>query len=354
MIGYRSSKPRKWAAPALLLVAALFILACAGATTTTDIDDGAGGAPTPGATLPLGTLRTTTATDPTCPPNSVCRGIEVTCSGVTENAPAFVAIAAGTGAPRGVVVFTTGSGGETWALAQGERTDLMDQLRADGFIVVQLRWAKNWLVSSQGNDAGTAHLACRPATAFDWIHQTYFQPLGIERSANGRCGFCITGNSGGATQVSYALSHYGLESILDGVVPTGGPPHAAMAKACLLRPGEEAYWYPDDTRAFLDRGFGFFDGNGPCSRHDAAFTARWNQESVATGGADYTHPRTRVHFVLGDGDIGMRAPNSDYVARLRAEGSPWVTLEISPATQHAVLVSDNGRASVRAAFLATR
>lgn len=207
--------------------------------------------------------------------------------------PAFVAVVSPTGTARGGVVFTSGSGRETWPIARGDRQDLLDQLRADGFNVVQLRGADNWLLSSPGDDAGTAHLGCRPATAFKWIHDVHFLPLGIARSANGRCGFCITGNSGGATQVSYPLSHYGLETILDAVLPTGGPPHAALAKACLVRPGEEAYWFGDGTRDFIDRGFGFFDGNGPCARRDPAFTARWEQESVATGGTRL-HPRANA------------------------------------------------------------
>ncbi len=350
---YRGSVAARWAG-SVLVVAAAVALGCAGAKSPTEAGENTTPAPVAGQVLALGTLRATNIADPTCPPGSLCRSVEISCSGVAEPIRAFISVANPVGNPRGVVVFTTGSGGETWALIRGERTDLLEQLRTDGFIVVQVRWATNWLVSSQGNDAGTARLACRPATAFNWIHETYFQPLRIARSAGGRCGFCITGNSGGATQVSYALSHYGLETILDGVVPTGGPPHAALAKACLLKPGEEDYWFADGTRDFIDRAFGFFDGNGPCARHDAAFTSRWNQESVATGGSDYSHPQTRVHFILGDLDINMRAPNSDYLARLRAAGSPWLTLQMAPATPHAVLGTDAGRDNVRAAFLATR
>ncbi len=348
--GYRVAA-RSTAAKAMIMFAAGIVGCGSNATSTEPADDNTG---TNGAAWSLGTLRTTNATDPTCPPNSVCRGVEVSCPAVTEPAAAFVAVANPTGTPRGVVVLTTGGGGETWALVRNERTDLFEQLRSDGFVVIQVRWAQDWLESSPGNDAGTAHLGCRPATVFKWIHETYFAPLGIARSTNGRCGFCITGNSGGSTQVSYALSHYGLESILDGVIPTGGPPHSVLAKACLRKAAEEQYWYADDTRNFIDRGFGFFDGNGPCRRGDALFTPRWNQESIATGGNDYVHPRTRVDFILGANDENMVAPNSDYVARLRSEGSPWVTLTIAANTPHSVLSSDTGRALVRAAVLATR
>ncbi|MCA1672400.1 MAG: hypothetical protein LC799_09425 [Actinobacteria bacterium] len=257
-------------------------------------------------------------------------------------------------APRGVVVFTTGSGGETYALGRGERGSLLEQLLADGFRVVQLRWDANWLESDRGNEAGTAHLACRPATAFKWLHETEFLPLGIAKSSTGRCGFCITGNSGGASQVSYALSHYGLDNMLDAVVPTGGPPHGALTKACLRRPGEERYWFADNTRQFIDRGFGIYN-DGPCFRSDTAFSARWDQESIATGGSDYLHPTTRIHFIIGDADgSNVQGPAEDYAARLRVSGSSWVSMETAAGTPHAVLSSAVGRSAVRAALLATR
>ncbi|HUF49843.1 MAG TPA: hypothetical protein VMN60_03360 [Longimicrobiales bacterium] len=281
---------------------------------------------------PLGTLEIA-AVNRACPAGFSCQGVEVTCAGVTQSVAVTVAVAQPVGSARGVVVFTTGGGGQSWALEDSSReTELLAPLLADGFRVVQVRWEKNWLLSSPGNDAGTGRLGCRPATVIKWIYDTHFVPLGIARSATGQCGFCVTGNSGGSTQVSYTLSHYGLDTILDAVIPTGGPPHAAMAKACLRNPGEQAFWYPDDTRRFLDEGFGFFDGNGPCYLHDASYTARWQQESVATGGNDYVHPRTRVHFILGESDVGMRAPAGEYESRLRSAGSPWVTAERAPST----------------------
>jgi len=335
---------------ALIILAAAAGLGCSKNSAPTDVTAPPGG----GAALRLGTIRSTTAIDPTCPQGSICQAIEVTCEKVTETAAAFVSVSTPSGTSRGVAVFTTGSGGENWALEGGERRAFLSQLLADGFKVVQLRWAANWLISSPGNDAGTAHLACRPATAFNWIHQTHFRPLGIARSANGRCGFCITGNSGGATQVSFALSHYGLDEILDAVLPTGGPPHAALAKACLRKPGEEGFWYAQETRAFLDRGFGFFNGSGPCVRNDASFTDRWNQESIATGGNDYDHPRTRVHFIRGAEDAGQQATSEVYAGRLSAGGSPWVTVQVAPNTPHGVLGTAEGRNAVRAALLATR
>ncbi|MBA2670820.1 MAG: hypothetical protein H0U67_10650 [Gemmatimonadetes bacterium] len=91
--------------------------------------------------------------------------------------------------------------------------------------------------------------------------------------------------------MSYALSHYGLDAIVDAVIPTGGPPHGALVKACLLRPGEEEYWFADETRQFVDRGFGIFDGDGPCLRNDTAFAERWSRRASPQAGMTTTTPQ---------------------------------------------------------------
>lgn len=301
------------------------------------------------AVLPLGSFLPTDAIEPDCPAGFSCSAFEVACSEVSDAAPGFLAIAGATGTPRGLIVFFTGGSGMGW-WSRNDR-DLLaftDDLRSLGFAIAQVRWATNWLESSPGNQAGTAHLGCRPATLIRHIHDTMYAPLNLSPQT-GECGFCITGNSGGATQVGFALSHYGLDSILDGVFPSGGPPHSAMAKSCL---GEEGYDYELDTRQFLDRGFGFFDGNGPCARRDPSFIPRWNEESVASGDNDYFHPNTRIHFLFGQTDHRQQIVGGDYVTRLRAEGTPFLNVTIVPNTPHNIRTPE-GLAVLKEAILGT-
>ena len=151
--------------------------------------------------------------------------------------------------------------------------------------------------------------------------------------------------------MSYALSHYGLESIIDVAIPTGGPPHATLDKSCMNRPGEEAYWLPLTTRNFIDKGFGFFDENGPAARRDSSFVSRWITESVATGGSDYNHPHTRVHFLLGQTDKRMQVIALDYFNRLKSAGTPFVSWEIVRNTGHGVSGSAEGRSALQTAIL---
>jgi hypothetical protein len=288
------------------------------------------------------------------PPGYTAQGFTVSCPEVTQGINGFIAIRHAAGQPRRMLVMATGGSGTSyWTSDSGPRYTFAEDLRAVGFAIVQIRWASNWLESSPGNDAGQARLGCRPATAIKYIHDTYYRPLGIYPLHPGEAGFAVTGNSGGSSQTGYALSHYGLDEIIDVAIPTGGPPHGALAKSCMNNPGEQAYWFPLDTRNFIDRGFGFFSGDGPAAQHDASFIPRWLAASHSTGGNDYFHPRTRVHFIQGEYDLGMQATGGDYYQRLVAEGTPYVRWEIAPETPHGVPGTAQGRAAIKAALLQT-
>jgi pimeloyl-ACP methyl ester carboxylesterase len=304
------------------------------------------------APLPLGNLSLTTATDSSCPSGHTCRGFKVACPSVQRTARGFLARAPARSARvRGLVVISTGGQGTQWFSAKGAQgASFVSDLQRDGFVVVQLRWVDPWLVSAPGEDAGSGHLGCRPATAFKWVHDRWFVPLGVPAGPIGRCGFCITGNSGGASQSSYALSHYGLESLLEAVVPTGGPPHAAQAKGCLRNAGQDAYWYASGSAATIDSSYGFQGTSGPCALHDASFVPRWDAESVDTGGSDYLHEQTRVHFILGGADNSSAPAHArDYAARLKAAGSPYVTLQVIPGMGHSI-VNSAGLGALRSAL----
>lgn len=307
-----------------------------------------------GMPLPLGTVTLTSDTDPSCPPGHTCQGIEVSCPAVSEPARAFLATTQATAPVRGLVMLATGGGGTSWwSEASGLAASFVDSLRGDGFVVVQLRWVDPWLAAAPGEDAGSGHLACRPATVFKRVHDNQFAPLGLPATKVGRCGFCISGNSGGASQVSYALSFYGLESILDAVIPTSGPPHAAQAKGCLRNAGQEAYWYDPGAAATIDSSYGFAAGQGPCATHEPGFVSRWNAESADTGGNDFFYPDTRVVVILGGQDTGSAPAHArDFATRLALAGTPYVTLQTVPNMGHPIRQSSDGLAALHAALLA--
>jgi hypothetical protein len=298
-----------------------------------------------------GKFRYLSETAEDCPEGYTCSTFEVTCAG-SEPARGVIAHASYKGnKPKGLIMLFKGGRGTTFWTRPPEAYQMAEEFREEGYSIVQVRWIDSWLISSPGVDAGIAHLAGRPAAVIKQVHDDYFVPLEESADPDAFTGFCLTGNSGGASQISYALSHYGLDTILDVVIPTGGPPHATLAKSMLQRPGEEDYWYNERRRVFIDEGFGFFDGNGPGARLDSSFTGRWSVESVATGGNDYYHPGTRLHFIIGSEDRDMYHVGTDYIYRLFEEGNPDITLEIVPGTPHNILRTEAGKAALKRAIL---
>ena len=115
--------------------------------------------------------------------------------------------------------------------------------------------------------------------------------------------FCATGYSGGAAQVAYMLSHYGLGDILASVVPTGGPPMARMDRSC--------------------------------ARDEPAFREKLRQASVASGDGDYQYPRTMVWFVFeGIDDTHAVAMGTTYHDLLLERKSPLVKKTTIPDVSH--------------------
>jgi hypothetical protein len=302
--------------------------------------------------LPLGALTTNSNSDPSCPAGHTCQGVTVSCPGVQQPANAFLATGAATAPARGLVMLMTGGGGTSWWGTNSLASSLVDSLRSEGFVIVQLRWVDPWLGSAPGEDAGSGHLACRPATVFKWVHDNQFVPLGISATTIGKCGFCISGNSGGASQVAYALTFYGLDSILDAVIPTSGPPHAGQEKGCLRNAGQQAYWYQTSSSNTIDSSYGFAPGEGPCANHDPSFVPRWDAESADTGGNSFFFPRTRVAMILGGQDnTSAPAHARDFAARLGLAGNPYLTLQVVPTMAHPIQGSSDGLAALHAVLL---
>lgn len=242
-------------------------------------------------------------------------------------------------ARRGVITVFSGGGGTGWWGASTTAQQAIADLSNAGFRVVEVAWADGWLKSASGERPGPHALACRPATVIRWMYDTMYAPLGLNPPA-GVCGFCVSGNSGGASQVSYALTFYGLETILDAVVPTGGPPHAALDKGCLRRSGEAAYYYTAGNASTIDSSYGYASGTGPCANRNSSFTDRWIADSVEAG--DTYHPSTRVHFI-GNGRAIGETHGKDYYDAIT---SPMKINEVDPNLPHGVHNSEAGAAAI--------
>jgi hypothetical protein len=293
--------------------------------------------------LPLGTLTETGTGAKNCPNGYSCSGFRVACPGVQEDAAGALAVAAAR-SPHGILIAFSGGNGDTWWFGSPASTAFLDDVRSRGLTVILVRWASSWLRASAGEDAGPAHLACRPATVIRWVNGHF----PVASAPGKRCGLCVTGNSGGASQVSYALSHYRLGSIIDRAVPTSGPPHAAMSDGCLATSGPDAY--SSRNRMFIDSSFGYLDGDGPCSRRDSSFVPRWREESV-DGNGSYTYAGTTVRFLFGSEDTtSAPALAQRYYKKIKDGGGTDVAESEVQGMDHDITQSQAGLDALRQAL----
>jgi hypothetical protein len=289
--------------------------------------------------LKLGTVAVVDGA-PDCGNESSCQvDIEVMCPDVKQpvDATLYIFPAEGT---RGVVVQTLGGLGTG---SEGVTKSFLQQSSGAGFENVVLSWTVSWEQSAPGEQVGPKHLACRAATAILWIYDNVYRPMGLSAS-KGRCGFCLLGNSGGASQIAYALSFYGLGQIVNAAIMSGGPPHAAMQKGCLQEPG---YAYDDIQASIIDLSYG---GITPCQSHDPTWAARWAQDSVDTGGV-YLLPKTRMWFIFVSDDPTVGPAHGQfYVDALTAARSPMVKVETVPGAAHTIQTLPDGRDALLAAL----
>ena len=251
-----------------------------------------------------------------------CYDITVSCPAVAAPAPARLKV--GGTSEKGTILFVTGGPGTDLYEIQPEKLRILDDIRTAGFQTVQLQWTTDsWSTGSPGAEEGFLRLSCRPATVLQWVHDN----LHIQNESTA---LCATGHSGGASQISYMLSHYGLEDILSLVVPTGGPP---MARVDLMCSADN----PNAVKNVMDVSLGLHSGDlnaagsGPCARVDPAFIERFRLDSVASGEGDYVHPQTLVWFVFeGIDNSGAVAQGELYHDLLVSEGSPLVRKDVVP------------------------
>jgi hypothetical protein len=297
--------------------------------------------------LKLGTLTVTSGQDTCSGPQACHIMFEVTCPQVEAPAAGDLIVTPASTAPKGLVMILLGGRGTGM---EGVTRAFLQMLRSDRFETVILSWQDSWLEASPGETVGPKRLACRSATAIKWAHDNLYQALGAAPPGLGGCGFCLHGNSGGASQIAYALSFYGLDKIVDAAVLSGGPPHAALAKGCLREP---EYAFDKISARIIDASYGFLDEGGPCEKADPSFADHWNQDSADAGGV-YKIPDTRVAFVFVQGDPTVGPSHGKvYLEKLQAANSPCVTDRTIPGTMHTIELMPNGRTALAQALLAS-
>jgi len=304
--------------------------------------------------MPLGTYTVTAVADRSCPAGYTCQSFSIACPGVLMAAKGWLAVAPPTAPMRGLVVMPGGSTGTLyWSTKSVLTTTMTENLRVAGFEIVQVKFKKRWMGSSNGELAGPAALSCRFATAMRFVHDSIYVPAGGSNGGvPGRCGFCMFGTSGSSSPIAYALAFYGQDGIVDGAFPISGPVHGDMVKSCERHIQDAAFWI-DESANELDSSYGFGRSGGPCYLHDESFESYWIRDSVAIGGNDYYYPATRVHSIFGSKDqSGAVACGLEVLSTMTAAGSPMISSEIIAGMGHGIDTDPNGIAALYAAITA--
>ena len=300
--------------------------------------------------LPLGDF-TLTSGSPSCALGGTCRlEFTVDCPKVQQAAEGTLIAQGPGGNPKGIVLGFIGTRGTG---TEGLNQQWVTAMTGDGYEVIVVSWDNRtpWLQATPGEEVGPKLLACRPATAIKWIHDNIYDQLGSQPKADGVCGFCMTGNSGGGSQIAYSLSFYGVAGMVDAAVLTGGPPHTSLDQACLGPDPDLQFDF--NSASLVDLSYGFLKkGSGPCTRHDQSFADKWHEDSVDVGGT-YRFPHTRIVFIFVAGDHTPAPPHGTlYYDQLKAAGSPLISPpEQVPGTGHTIMLLPEGRAAVEAALV---
>jgi len=130
--------------------------------------------------------------------------------------------------PKGTIVLHYGSGG-----SQTLNWGFPARFSSKGFQTVQVMWHgpnpnnPNW--ESAGPlpySPSIKAAACRPATFFRYIYNTYAAP-----QANATC---LLGWSAGASAIAYSLKDYNASQYIDKAILLAGPPMADLEQACAV------------------------------------------------------------------------------------------------------------------------
>jgi hypothetical protein len=276
-------------------------------------------------------------TDCPNPNNFVCNNFTVTnCLGI-DPINGVIADSKPAGSILRVALFLSAGKGKLWwsDTDTGFVAPFFQSLRNAGTEIIQIKWNDiAWEQSHHGISSGEEAVGCRPATAIQWVHDHYPAAAAI---------FAVTGQSGGAAQLGYAMTSYGLADSVNIAVFTSGPPMAAIRAGCLH---QGMYGYSIDNEQTIDLSYGYDSPNtdpGPCVLNDPSFTDTWNANSVETGGIDYLYPSTIVDFIIGGADPTSAPYHArSYFAVLSAQNQKNMQWQVVQSMKHDIVTSQEG------------
>ncbi len=242
------------------------------------------------------------------------------------------------GGRAGTVILHSGTTGAEHISASPEGRQLVDDLVARGYGVVDRKWIGGWW----GTGASIRDEAERGAMVADWVMVTGGTGGGL------RGPFRAFGNSGGAAEIAYGLTSYGMGTRWDRVVLGGGPPMARLQHLCAEPPAHE--WRQEAESALAPYAAQFTCGPMRWSDPTAVVCpviggfepAALAQMSVLHAGAT-TSFSCDVATLMGSDDCTVAVPQG---AVFYAAVQSAKTLAVVPGAPHFVPATAAGRAAI--------
>jgi hypothetical protein len=274
--------------------------------------------------------------------NTTCRRVHVNAPGIkaveaqlriTEPATGIVA--------RGTVLLGSGGPGSEFYGSYPGGQKIVEDLSAMGFLVVDRAWTGGW----SRNESGWRKQSCRYATLLTWVHDH------LHRGGK----LVVTGNSGGAQEIGYALTTWSRGNILDVAVLTSGPPLARLDYVCVREPSAEwsqlcaSIVQPGVMECRASCTIADFKGvpiaNAfHCTQLSAQSSlAQHRADSVLHEDAVLNYPKTRVHFLFGALDCSHTVPQG-LLHENKVTSEKYV--QFVPKTPHLISSTPEGRAAI--------
>lgn len=269
-------------------------------------------------------------------PNSTCQRLRIQKAGIPSIDVDVRVIEPTVGVPYlGTVLIASGGNGAEYYAGPGGGGAIVQALLDSGLRVVDRRWSYGWFNSS----AFVRPQSVRYATLLKWVYENVHTggPFGV------------TGNSGGAAEIGYALTTWGSDSLVDVAVVSSGlilsridylctePSAQTWASACpaIVPGGTMQCGTPPCTEATT---------NSFCLGYPSGITTQqlWN-DSTMHPQADLSYPNTVVHMLFGGLDCTAAPPLGmlfhDSINALKS-------FEFVPNTPHEVYSTPAGREAI--------
>ena len=268
-----------------------------------------------------------------------CYTLDVDCPDVVRSEMAKLKILEPETSIGTILLTTGGSGKEPYSNSGKYANAVLKGLRNKGYRTVQIVWDKGWLLGSEFALEGHDTLACRPATVADWVYENIHDQT---------TAFCASGNSGGASQISYMLTHYKMGDKFDAIVPTGGPVMSRMDHGCFADWSSPLSYEKMVQKYTIDKGFGFYRRSGPCANNDIRVSETLRKASIATRKLKhYDFPNTSVWLLFGENDVNSALGQGLYFYnRVLEAGTPRINFSIVPNTGHKIADTIEGAKKV--------